>query len=340
LVALLKHEEGWVRINAAKALAWLGDRRAIEPIATALSEAKAEADYGYNGTFKNAEYDDPAPRWRESLIRALGLLEAHEQTNRIVRILNDERSVLEVRHAAAEALADLGNETALAALRQAASDHSFHSVRHVARDAFQVRGIELPGSESTKQASVDDAPTPGRLLGQAPPSRQRARPSTISLAAAKQFDAVVFIKGNNDIPNTIGTVEQADLWRQTYVVTDSGPVYRPGRNLYVLRPPRPDGEVTPLTNFPDGYVGEPELSWDASHVVFTHRGQDDPWWHIYRINVDGSGLEQLTDGPYHDVGPAYLADGRIVFATSRNGIRDEYHGYQCYAVWVMFANGV
>ncbi|MDP6554564.1 MAG: HEAT repeat domain-containing protein [Pirellulaceae bacterium] len=339
LVALLKHEEGWVRINAAKALAWLGDRRAIEPIATALSEAKAEADYGYNGTFKNAEYDDPAPRWRESLIRALGLLEAHEQTNRIARILNDERSVLEVRHAAAEALADLGNETALAALRQAASDHSFHSVRHVARDAFQVRGIELPGSESTKQASVDDAPAPGRLLGQAPPTGQGARPSTISLAAAKQFDAVVFIKGNNDIPNTIGTVEQADRWRQTYVVTDSGPVYRPGRNLYVLRPPRPDGEVTPLTNFPDGYVGEPELSWDASHVVFTHRGQDDPWWHIYRINVDGSSLEQLTDGPYHDVGPAYLADGRIVFATSRNGIRDEYHGYPCTALWVMNPKG-
>ena len=339
LVALLKHEEGWVRINAAKALAWLGDRRAIEPIATALSEAKAEADYGYNGTFKNAEYDDPAPRWRESLIRALGLLEAHEQTNRIARILNDERSVLEVRHAAAEALADLGNETALAALRQAASDHSFHSVRHVARDAFQVRGIELPGSESTKQASVDDASAPGRLLGQAPPSRQGVRPSTISLAAAKQFDAVVFIKGNNDIPNTIGTVEQADRWRQTYVVTDSGPVYRPGRNLYVLRPPSPDGEVTPLTNFPDGYVGEPELSWDASHVVFTHRGQDDPWWHIYRINVDGSSLEQLTDGPYHDVGPAYLADGRIVFATSRNGIRDEYHGYPCTALWVMNPKG-
>ena len=41
-------------------------------------------------------------------------------------------------------------------------------------------------------------------------------------------EAIVFIKGDNNIPNTIGTVEQADRWRQTYVVTDSGPVYRPG----------------------------------------------------------------------------------------------------------------
>ena len=37
LVALLEHEEGWVRINAAKTLAWLGDSRAIEPLAAALS---------------------------------------------------------------------------------------------------------------------------------------------------------------------------------------------------------------------------------------------------------------------------------------------------------------
>ena len=69
LVALLQHPEGWVRINAAKALAWLGDRRAIEPLARLLTDAKAEADFGYNGVFKNEEYDDPAPRWREGLIR-------------------------------------------------------------------------------------------------------------------------------------------------------------------------------------------------------------------------------------------------------------------------------
>jgi len=153
------------------------------------------------------------------------------------------------------------------------------------------------------------------------------------------FEAIVFIKGSNSIPNTIGTVEQADRWRQTYVVTDSGPAYRPGRNLYVLRPPRPDGKVTPLTRFEDGYVSEPELSWDGSHVIFSRRGQEDPWWQIYRVNIDGSGLKPLTAGPYHHVGPAYLPDGRIVFASSRNGTRDEYHGYPCTALHVMNAGG-
>ncbi|HUT78884.1 MAG TPA: HEAT repeat domain-containing protein, partial [Polyangia bacterium] len=104
LAALLDHKEGWVRLNAAKALAWLGDARAIEPLARRLAEAKAEADFGYSGTFKDEEYNDPAPRWREGLIRALGLLGAQQQTDRIIGILNDERSVAEIRLAAAEAL--------------------------------------------------------------------------------------------------------------------------------------------------------------------------------------------------------------------------------------------
>ena len=318
LLALLKHEEGWVRINAAKTLAWIGERRAVEPIAKVLAAAKSEADHGYSSTFKDEEYNDPAPRWREGLIRALGLLEAHEHTNLIIKILNDERSVLDIRYAAAQALADLGNESALAALREAALRHSFHSVRHIARDALRIRGIDVDSPPSVSSFN---------------------RKPEVCAPDQTSFDAIVFIKGSNNIPNTVGTVEQADRWRQTYVVTDSGPVYRPGRNLYLLRPPRPDGKVTPLTQFEDGYVGELELAWNASHVLFTHRGQGDPWWHVYRIDVDGSGLQQLTDGPYHDVGPAYLPDGRIVFATSRVGIRDEYHGYPCTALWAMNADG-
>ena len=62
LAALLQHDSGWVRIYAAKALAWSGDRRAIEPLAKALAESKSEADFGYSGRFKDEEYNDPCPR--------------------------------------------------------------------------------------------------------------------------------------------------------------------------------------------------------------------------------------------------------------------------------------
>ncbi len=355
LVALLEHDEGWVRINAAKALAWLGDTRVVEPIAGLLARAKAEADYGYCGMFKFDEYNDPAPRWREGLIRALGLLGADEHTDLIAKILDDQRSTLEVRHAAAEALADLGNDDALAALAEAAESHDFHSVRHIARDALQARGVSLdpnvvehkasggrespdsPGEITAKRHSKEL--TVGDLCRSWKQTRVPRQIRGLTSPARRQIQGIVFIKGSNAIPNVLNTVQQADNWRQTYVVTDSGPAYRPGRNLYVLHPPRADGVVTPLTRFPDGYVAEPEVSWDGRQVVFAHRGEDDPWWHLYRVNVDGSQLVQLTDGPYHAVGPAFLPDGRIVFASSRSGIRDEYHGYPCTALYVMNADG-
>jgi len=332
LLALLEHKNGWVRLNAAKAIAFLGDRRAIPPVAKILAEAPPEAEFGYNGTFKNEEYNDPAPRWREGPIRALGLLGAHEHTGLLVRILEDQRSVADIRHAAASALADLvrddpANRQAIAALQKAAVEHSFHSIRHIARDALHEQGVRLTAVAGT--GSVRETHHEKPLAIKAP----------YVARTLQDIEALVFIQGSNDIPNTKGTVEQADRWRQTYVVTDSGPVYRPGRNLYVLCPPRPDGKVTPLTRFAGGYVGEPELSWDGGHVIFTYRRQDDPWWHVWRIGVDGSGLKQITEGPYHDVGPAYLPDGRIVFATSRTGVRDEYHGYPCTALWVMQPDG-
>ena len=39
------------------------------------------------------------------------------------------------------------------------------------------------------------------------------------------------------------------------------------------------------------------------------------------------------------MGPCYLPDGRIVFASSRSGIRDEYHGYPCTSLHIMNPDG-
>lgn len=305
----------WTRLNAAKAIGWLGDRSAIGPLAAILAAAKSEADYGFSPLFKDEEFDDPCPRWREGPIRALGLLRAAECVPLLVKILNDEGSVMEIRLAAAEALADVGNPNAMAALKVAAQKHPIHAVRNAAREAVGL------SSDGTNAPAVE------------------ARPASTMTWPDPKFDALLFVQGDNDLPNSKRTVEQADRWRQTYVVTDEGPSYRPGENLMVLRPPRPDGKVTPLTNFRDGYVGEPEISWDGRTVVFTRRGGADPWWHVWTVGVDGKNLRQLTFGPYHDVGPAFLPDGRIIFASTRLGARDEYHGYPCTSLHVMNTDG-
>ncbi len=326
LIQLLEHENGWVRINAAKTLMFMDEKSAVEPIAALLKASKTEAEYGWctEFLFKNMkrqgqdEYNAPSPCWREAYTRALGALGSEQQVPLLTALLNDERNVLEVQYAAAAALDQIGVPAALAALQSAAAAHPFHSIKLKAREALWRRGRQW---ESAAQPVAKAVPA--------------ANSGSALSAAPATFDALVFIKGSNNMANDF----QIDIWRQSYSTTDSGPTYRPGDNLYLLQPAAPEGRVTPLTTFDGGYVADCEVSWEGTHVLFARREKGDPWWHIWELELAGGRLTQLTSGPYHDVQPNYLADGRIVFSSSRTGMRDEYHGYPATGLTVMNRDG-
>ena len=319
LIALLDHENHWIRINAAKTLVFQGAEEAVEAIGERLRNAPPEGDFGFFNEpyFARAqgwdEFSDPAPRFREAYVMALGQLGAVEYVPLLIDVLFDDRNVLEVQYRAANALDLLGTPQAVEALREAELSHPYHSVRMVAREALWRRGAaQLPRTESRPAApQVDESQIPDR------PTR------------------FVFIKGDPIPYNPF----QMDSWRQAYMTTDSGPTYRPGRNLYLLDIAGGEPEVTPLTRFEDGYVADCTVSYDGQSVLFSRRLEDSPWWHIYRIRADGSGLEQVTQGPYHDVHPHEMPNGRIVFSTSRLGARDEYHGYLCTGLATMNPDG-
>ncbi len=42
-------------------------------------------------------------------------------------------------------------------------------------------------------------------------------------------------------------------------------------------------------------------------------------YHIFKADANGSGLTQLTDGPWNEYDPCFLPNGRIVFISERNG---------------------
>ncbi len=82
----------------------------------------------------------------------------------------------------------------------------------------------------------------------------------------------------------------------------------------------------------------PTLSYDGKTIVFayTQCGLETPdpaprhWFktaewspelsfHLFRVGTDGTGLRQLTDGPWNDLHPFFLPDGRIVFISERRG---------------------
>ncbi len=77
------------------------------------------------------------------------------------------------------------------------------------------------------------------------------------------------------------------------------------------------GEVTNLLDDPEGTVRDPQVHYDGRRIVFSYRKDGSDFFHLYEINVDGTGLRRLTDGPYNDIEPTYLADGGILFCSDR-----------------------
>jgi len=91
----------------------------------------------------------------------------------------------------------------------------------------------------------------------------------------------------------------------------------PGGRLLVLDGLHPGGQVRQLFPPGPGSFWRPELSFDAQRVLFCFKPHDEKSFHLYEINLDGSGLRQLTDGDYDDIDPIYLPDGHIMFTTTR-----------------------
>lgn len=94
----------------------------------------------------------------------------------------------------------------------------------------------------------------------------------------------------------------------------------PGGQLLVLDGLNPGGEVRRLMPQAPlhGSFWRPDVSHDGEKVLFCFKPHNEKSFHLYEINADGSGLTQLTDGPYDDFDPIYLPDDRhIMFSTTR-----------------------
>jgi len=93
----------------------------------------------------------------------------------------------------------------------------------------------------------------------------------------------------------------------------------PGARLMTVDGLSPDGSLTKLMPQSPlhGSFWRPDLSYDGTKVVFCFKPHNEKSFHLYEINVDGTGLVQLTDGQFDDMDPIYLPDGHIAFSTTR-----------------------
>jgi hypothetical protein len=113
---------------------------------------------------------------------------------------------------------------------------------------------------------------------------------------------------------------------------------RPGGGVFILEDFKSDSpRLRCLTSdFAPGSFLRPDLSYDGRRVLFAYcryepglkderdkldksNVPEDSFYHLYEMNLDGSGLRRLTRGKYDDFDGRYLPDGRIVFLSTRRG---------------------
>ena len=93
--------------------------------------------------------------------------------------------------------------------------------------------------------------------------------------------------------------------------------FKAGGGLYVVSPGDGDAEPVELVTSPTGQILDCDLSYDGRTILFSWRRKQDDGYHLWTINVDGSGLTQLTKGEWHDYNGCWLPDGGIAFLSSR-----------------------
>ncbi len=113
---------------------------------------------------------------------------------------------------------------------------------------------------------------------------------------------------------------------------------RPGGGVFVLQGLKEDQPraVCLTGDLPPGNALRPDLSYDGERVLFAHcrfypeaanvsdkvnKGnlQEDGFYHLYEMRIDGSERRRLTRGKYDDFDGRYLPNGDIAFLSTRKG---------------------
>jgi hypothetical protein len=175
----------------------------------------------------------------------------------------------------------------------------------------------------------EDLPAAGAPTNAAPSAYLDARRLQRQLALANpllNFEAILFTKR---VPPSFNHMSD-----QYY-----GWWSKPGGGLYLLRDftrdhPTEQCLTGSFTN-PGSFL-RPTLSYDARRVLFAwcrhypklagepnkldkKNVPEDAFYHLFEMNLDGTGVRQLTHGKYDDFDGRYLPDGRIVFLSTRRG---------------------
>ncbi|HYU38275.1 MAG TPA: tetratricopeptide repeat protein, partial [Acidimicrobiia bacterium] len=178
------------------------------------------------------------------------------------------------------------------------------------------------------------------------PEGARVLPPATGAAPLRQFDSKIVFVTDRDGPDPIGHLGNSEIYvmnpdgsdqRRLTVHDgiDNQPAWSPdgkriafsrglvtGVDVFVMNADGSEQKrVTHLTDTDLGGGLGPTWSPDGTRIAFQSYVQPD----IYVINVDGTGLRNLTNHPARDLQPAWSPDGsRIAFLSNRDGRPEVY----------------
>lgn len=155
------------------------------------------------------------------------------------------------------------------------------------------------------------------------------------------FDSILFVaRGVYQGSRWTGPAVTGDVFGQHFATQYFAFNSIPGGGLYLLRNYKTRPEVVDLLRnsvvengrlrgrrLTPGAFLSPDLSYDGKTILFAYtENREHRWvwskettWNLFRVNVDGSGLRQLTDSAWNDFDPVWLPNGRVAFISERRG---------------------
>ena len=163
------------------------------------------------------------------------------------------------------------------------------------------------------------------------------------------FDRILFVARGNYLGSRVtGPTVTTDAYGQHFATQYYAFNSIPGGGLFYVRDFKTEPQVVNILDsavvqsgrlrgkkLEPGAFLSPDLSYDARTVLFSYtENREHKWiwskqttWNIFRVNVDGSALVQLTDSESDDFDACWLPSGRIAFISERRG------GYiRCFAL--------
>jgi hypothetical protein len=174
--------------------------------------------------------------------------------------------------------------------------------------AERAQWSELQERHRVWQAAPPDPATEWEVFFRARVAKRRLMLRDPELAA---LERLLFVKRHPYLPSH----NYSDIFDA------QGP---PGGSVCLLEIPRQGGRlapgaarVVPLFDARGGVARDPAADFELGRIYFAYRAAPGDYFHLMAISADGSGLRQLTEGPFHDFYPCPLPDGGVAFMSTR-----------------------